>query len=459
MKKILALGLGLSLIMSLGTANASDVAQKGDTDIFFNHGNIRRNGRQFFEYQRVVNYKDKDISLLHMRVKGDDYVSAKLVHNLTGIEIPLEQLDIKTDYVLPDDRIDKWFKYDPVAWKKLADYIGGKNEQDRRSNTTELNCVLSLPNGKTRDVDFRIAPKDIYLTSLASHQELQKSAKAKADAVKKADIIGNHYNFNDYYQPDLQVFFPNKTFKEVKELLRYNLNPHGKDGRVTNSFTENTFDDDMRVLVPVWHSTYSTFIWFNEKPEGTWLNFNKCILYNDKLHCYFDYEKFNQDVLEAIEKTYTDFYGKRNYGFKTKKYKYCDKDKIKISSIGSNTELKPLADALANKELVRVIGVNGRRFNISGLLYDVYTKYQPGDKPVTFTFIINKTKQEFNVTITPEIIPPEPPAFDYEEINNKYANKTSATLKPCELAAYSGEPFIDILDPFTSRNEPVKYQF
>ena len=28
MKKILALGLGLSLIMSLGTANASDVAQK-----------------------------------------------------------------------------------------------------------------------------------------------------------------------------------------------------------------------------------------------------------------------------------------------------------------------------------------------------------------------------------------------------------------------------------------------
>lgn len=121
--------------------------------------------------------------------------------------------------------------------------------------------------------------------------------------------------------------------------------------------------------------------------------------------------------------------------------------------------MKPLADALANKELVRVIGVNGRRFNISGLLYDVYTKYQPGDKPVTFTFIINKTKQEFNVTITPEIIPPEPPAFDYEEINNKYAKKTSATLKPCELAAYSGEPFIDILDPFTSRNEPVKYQF
>lgn len=39
MKKILALGLGLSLIMSLGTANASDIAQtqKGDTDIFFNH--------------------------------------------------------------------------------------------------------------------------------------------------------------------------------------------------------------------------------------------------------------------------------------------------------------------------------------------------------------------------------------------------------------------------------------
>ena len=37
MKKILALGLGLSLSMALGTANASDVAQKGDTDIFFNH--------------------------------------------------------------------------------------------------------------------------------------------------------------------------------------------------------------------------------------------------------------------------------------------------------------------------------------------------------------------------------------------------------------------------------------
>lgn len=63
MKKILALGLGLSLIISLGTANASDVTQKGDTDIFFNHGNIRRNGRQFFEYQRVVNYLQAVMSL------------------------------------------------------------------------------------------------------------------------------------------------------------------------------------------------------------------------------------------------------------------------------------------------------------------------------------------------------------------------------------------------------------
>lgn len=98
--------------------DAAALAQRGDTDIFFTQSEITDNRRQYFEFQRIVNYNDKDVNLLHLRIKGENFASAKLVHEASGTIIPLEQVEINHDFVLPADRIDKWYKYDNIAWQK-----------------------------------------------------------------------------------------------------------------------------------------------------------------------------------------------------------------------------------------------------------------------------------------------------------------------------------------------------
>lgn len=65
MKKFLAV-LSLSMLALTGSAAASELVQRGDTDIFFNQSWITDNRRQYFEFQRAVNYKDKDVNLLHL---------------------------------------------------------------------------------------------------------------------------------------------------------------------------------------------------------------------------------------------------------------------------------------------------------------------------------------------------------------------------------------------------------
>ena len=122
MKNFLA-ALGLSLLVIPSCVDAAALAQRGDTDIFFTQSEITDNRRQYFEFQRIVNYKDKDVNLLHLRIKGENFASAKLVHEASGTIIPLEQVEINHDFVLPADRIDKWYKYDNIAWQKIAQYI------------------------------------------------------------------------------------------------------------------------------------------------------------------------------------------------------------------------------------------------------------------------------------------------------------------------------------------------
>ena len=287
---------------------------------------------------------------------------------------------------------------------------------------------------------------------------LREKAQQYAAGAKLEAVNFNRYYKKRYWQPDVQIFFPGKTYKEVKEHLCYNLNPHDKKGKVMIFGYGNgySFNDAMMAVAPLLQFNVASMLWFNEKSGGTWLNWNKTTFENEyKVVC--EEYVFNQKFLDIIEQTYMEMYGIRDYGFVTKKYNYLD-DKIKIKSVGNNPDLQPIAEALANKELVRIVAINGRRDNFTALWYDICTKYQPNGAPVTFTFLVNKTKQEYNVTITPKIIPVPAAAVDYAAYNAAHDELILERNNPWDYG-YSGEPFLEIYDPYTSRNEPLKYQF
>ena len=287
---------------------------------------------------------------------------------------------------------------------------------------------------------------------------LKEKAQKLVAAAKLEKFQYTRYYLKNYYQPDVQIFFPGKTYKEVKERFCYNLNRHDKKGKVMIFGYGNgyCFNDKMMAVVPLLQFNISSMMWFNEKPEGTWLNWNR-FTYTDKYGNICEDYKFNQDLLDIIAQTYTEMYGMRDYGFEVKKYNYLD-NKIKIKSVGNNPELKPINDALANKELVRVIGINGKKDNFTALFYDIRTKYQPNGTPITFTFVVNKTNQEYNITITPKIIPMPESCIDYAAYNAVHDELIVERKNPWDYG-YDGEPFLEIYDPYTSHNEPLKYQF
>lgn len=456
--KIFLVALGLSLLVIPSCVDAAALAQRGDTDIFFTQSEITDNRRQYFEFQRIVNYNDKDVNLLHLRIKGENFASAKLVHEASGTIIPLEQVEINHDFVLPADRIDKWYKYDNIAWQKIAQYIADQGTVKEKDKFVRVKCDLTLVNGNIRHESFRINAEDVVNTATASHAMLKEKAQKLVAAAKLEKFQYTRYYLKNYYQPDVQIFFPGKTYKEVKERFCYNLNRHDKKGKVMIFGYGNgyCFNDKMMAVVPLLQFNISSMMWFNEKPEGTWLNWNR-FTYTDKYGNICEDYKFNQDLLDIIAQTYTEMYGMRDYGFEVKKYNYLD-NKIKIKSVGNNPELKPINDALANKELVRVIGINGKKDNFTALFYDIRTKYQPNGTPITFTFVVNKTNQEYNITITPKIIPMPESGIDYAAYNAVHDELIVERKNPWDYG-YDGEPFLEIYDPYTSHNEPLKYQF
>lgn len=196
--------------------DAAALAQRGDTDIFFTQSEITDNRRQYFEFQRIVNYNDKDVNLLHLRIKGENFASAKLVHEASGTIIPLEQVEINHDFVLPADRIDKWYKYDNIAWQKIAQYIADQGTVKEKDKFVRVKCDLTLVNGNVRHESFRINAEDVVNTATASHAMLKEKAQKLVAAAKLEKFQYTRYYLKNYYQPDVQIFFPGKTYKEVK---------------------------------------------------------------------------------------------------------------------------------------------------------------------------------------------------------------------------------------------------
>lgn len=74
------------------------------------------------------------------------------------------------------------------------------------------------------------------------------------------------------------------------------------------------FNDAMMAVVPLLQFNIASMLWFNEKPEGTWLNWNKTTFLNEYRTVCEEYE-FNQRFLDIIEQTYMEIYGVRDYGY------------------------------------------------------------------------------------------------------------------------------------------------
>ena len=97
-------------------------------------GEVVEAQRQYIEFQRAVNYKDKDNIYIHLRTHDKDFTTVKIVNEDNGNELPLAELNLQHDFYLPDNVQDKWFAFDKSTW----DVLNMRTDKPQR-----LLCVMS----------------------------------------------------------------------------------------------------------------------------------------------------------------------------------------------------------------------------------------------------------------------------------------------------------------------------
>ena len=459
MKKLMLI---LSMLMLLPGLCFAEFfcTQRGDTDIFVLRNNYKpvlfdKGFESVIEIQRIVNYKDKDKTLVHI-YNQNEYDNVEVAVQDTDITFPLQEIKINTDFVLSEGRVDKWFAFNAADWQKLA------NDKEY----TKIELVFHTKDGKAiTKKDKRINVKQLFEITEASHAQLQELKQAAIHFPKAL----NDFSDDLYYkQPYFSMYFPGKTYKEVTERYCYNLNGHRKNGKIDYGYyvCQYAFDDARKTLgfkTLDFRGKYEgrNFIWFVENPKGTYLNYMPLSFSENGtswLPCYKSYPAYeNYHVFNTLRTTYEQFYGYNNYGFTLKKYKSYDFDNIRVDEIINPTLLAILEvpQAAAKKSNYRISAVNGKPTkNMTGLEYDVLTVYNNSRKPVKFTFYNTKTKTEKEVTIKPTVFYWPDSNLDYAAINAMNDDAILERKSPLDFCAT--ECLSDsIFDPYTSASENI----
>lgn len=462
MKRLL---LMLSLLMLLPSYCFAEFfcTQRGDTDIFVVRNNYKtvlfdKGYDSYIEFQRIINYKDKDKILIHISTFAD-YDTIDISEPEKALSFPLQEIPLTTDFITTEGKVDKWFIFNRQNWEKLL------NEKD----FTKVNLIFHTKDKK----DFIKKDKRINI------RQVLKITDATADELKslKQTSLVNRLTFNDfsddlyYKQPYFSIFFPGKTYKEIKERFCYNLNVHTGNGKIDYSYYPNqyTFDDKRKTLgfkTIDFDGKYEgrNFIWFVENSKGTYLNYipnvpngrtNNGINW---LPCYDQYPiREIYHTFNTIRITYEELYGYNSYGFTLKKYKSYDDNNIRIKEIVNPTLLAILEvpKNAAKKSNYRIKAVNGKSTeNMNGLEYDMLTVYNLEHKPITFTFYNTKTKLEKTITIKPTVFYFKASNINYAAINAMNDNVIMERKTPLDFCVFEC-PSDNIFDPYTSSSENI----
>ncbi len=438
--------------------------QRGNTDIFVVRDNYKMvlfdsGTDSYIEFQRIVNYDDKDHMLVHI-LTNREYSKVDVVVPKQNIKFALEEVKIDNDFIISENRVSKWFKYNPTDWAQI---MNGEN------GFAFVNLVFHDNNGETfKKEDRRINIQQVLDIANYSHTQLQEQKQ-----LSLKNIMSFNYHSDELYykQPYFTVFFAGKTYEEVKERFCYNLNVHKKNGEIDyNYFICDYAQDDVRKLLGYKTLEYRgqaygrNFIWFVENDKGTYLNYVPVLSVRNN-NGYPSLRTFKENnsttiyhTFDTIKYTYQELYGLPLYGFELKKYKPYDFNNIRIDKV-INTDLAAIlakkTGGNAEKNKYRITAVNDiPTKNMNGAEYDWYTAYNNKSSEVKLTFMNTDTKIETSLVIRPVVVLLGNNNIDYKSINQKNDDAIRERMSPLDFCIFT-YPSDDIFDPYTSSAENI----
>lgn len=438
--------------------------QRGNTDIYVVRDNYKMvlfdsGTDSYIEFQRIVNYDNKDNVLVHILTTGE-YDEIDVVVPKQEIQFKLEEVHIDNDFIISDNKVSKWFKYNPEDWSKI------KNNE---KGFAFVNLVFHNKNGKMfKKEDRRINIQQVLDIANYNHTQLQSQ---KQLALKNIMTFNYHSDELYYKQPYFTVYFPGKTYEDVKERFCYNLNAHKKNGDIDyNYFICDYAQDDFRKFLGYKTLEYRgqaygrNFIWFVENDKGTYLNYVPVLsTRNDNGYPSLrTFKEINSTTIyhtfDTIKYTYQELYGLPLYGFELKKYKPYDFNNIRIDKIMNSalaTILVEKTGGTIEKNKYRITAVNDiPTKTMNGAEYDLYTAYNYKSNGVKFTFMNTSTKLETSLTISPVVMLFGKNDIDYKTINLRNDDAIRERMSPLEFSVFIN-PGDDIFDPYTSASENI----
>lgn len=392
------------------------VAQQGDAKINFVRY-FNQSGSFFIEMQHVSRGTE-DYMIAHVQfwsTKDINYSIDKIeLKSNEGNGFVLQEEPVVPKTTISSKCIDKWYKIDNLEnWIKLG-------------NDKKIKCFLYFSDGDK--IDMRV---DEFLRAI--------------DIVKQSPK-----DLPITYGPCYSVFFPNKTYQEIKDVFIYNINYRNKKHKpiCINDYWRYVLDENEKSIgfSYGYKPNNVNFVKFFETPTGTWLNWDSWEYLNSSTSYEQSYLELSDrstvtDVIRIIEDTYSSLEPQANYGF-TLKYR-ASKDTLVIDSVF--TDMSPELSPLKSGD--QIIAVNGiDTTNYPHYKFDYITTFNNSHPDLTLT-IKNKAKEIFNIKVKAKISEPLTNDIDYSSINKKETYLRYEKRSIAEYYTYRYAPY-EIFDPY-----------
>lgn len=442
MHKLLIILVFFLVNISSCQAEIYKVEQTNGTTVYFTEDD-------YLEIQHVFT-KEKNYTVLHINKNVPDILEANIIVDKTT-KIPLTEIKDPAlrKSATTSNSIDKWYVYNEADWQGL-------------NSNQKLEYELKISDKKNIKSHCRISPEEFV--------EIGKIPVEKAHT----------YPATTYDVPTYQLFFPNKTYDQIKDAFCYNLNYHYDINKVMSGYYGyNRYardDGNKSIGFRGDDSDVLNFCNFIETPEGTWLNYRAWLINehtrkdswtgmyvstgtdyiplsftsSDKKPDKFD--KYLLDTKKIIDQTYEDFYGLNAYGLNLRK-KYMDaneswsKGPFTVQKV--DTEQIPALIAIQPGD--QIISINGIQTTTLHL-YEFEDMIKMDMKRPILHLTLKRTDATlYECDIVPISTQPQNKSIDYAAINTKedwlYYSKTN----PLKFAKPYYDPF-RIFDPYGAKS-------
>lgn len=364
----------------------------------------------YLEFQHVVR-KNQDYIVFHMQ-GWNNYVDFNQVEikTDTGNGFTLQASEIKPAIHAPEDCIDKWYRVDQLDdWEKLMaakKVTGILHRVDGKSYTFNLNTLISA-------VDkVKASPQNMPVT----------------------------------YGPMYSVFFPGRSYKEVKDTFAYHINERDQRNRpiAINGFWRYCVNEAGRAIGFGYDYTpqHISYVKFIETPKGTWLNLDlwTAMPTNDIYLEWYDRTAID-DLTRKIDSTYRALNSSSYYGITLKGTSLKSPLLIDEVDVKSHPEL---ANVKSGDQIIAVNDKDTKEFARYQMEYIM--SYSKGNRDLKLT-LSNKKQGIYEIVVKAKPVEPFTDHVNYEEVNKKedylwYKKRSALVYTSNHYAPY------EIFDPY-----------